>query len=123
VQSPVTYWFDDARINAALSDAAAADLKAHVRAAANDWATRTGITFTEVATGTGKVRIYASGVGIVPDANGLVDSDPTFAGVVRIQFSSEWPEWNTAGERAHHVPRVGTCLRIRRRYRERLFVG
>jgi hypothetical protein len=72
VQSPVTYWFDDARINTALP-AAASDLKAHVRAAANDWATKTGITFTEVTPGTGKVRIYASGAIL-------------------------WPEWNTAGK-------------------------
>ena len=45
VQSPVTYWFDDDRINTALPAAAASDLKAHVRAAANDWATRTGNYF------------------------------------------------------------------------------
>lgn len=68
VQAPITYWFDDVRIN--LSAADADDFKTHLRAAANDWAAKTGISITETSGTTGKVRIITSSVPSIRSVNG-----------------------------------------------------
>ena len=97
VQGPITYWFDDDRITPFLSPNDADDFKTRLRAAANDWATKTGVSITET-TGSGEVRIIVSGVSTIQDVNGEVAPDQTFPGVMRITFSNEWPQWNSAGK-------------------------
>ena len=97
VQGPITYWFDDSRIDPFLSPKDAADFKAHLSAAASDWAVKTGVSITETS-GSGKVRIIISTVPSIRNVNGEVAADQSFPGVIRMTFSNEWPEWNDAGK-------------------------
>ncbi len=97
VQGPITYWFADDRIETSLSPADVTDFKNRLRAAAQDWATKTGISILEVPSG-GKVRIIISGVPTIQAVNGVVTPDQTFPNVVRMTFSDEWPQWNSAGK-------------------------
>jgi|GEM_PF-1613348 len=96
VQGPITYWFDDDRINALLSPADADNFRERIEAAANDWASRTGVVFTKGSSG--KVRIRVSGTSLYTSRNGVVESDFNNPGGVLMTFSTEWPQWNAAGK-------------------------
>lgn len=99
VTGPITYWFDNSQIVGAsfLTEEQAANFRERVKAAATDWATRTGIVFTEVSSG-GSVRIRVSGASLYTSANGVVDSDQSFPGKKVMTFSVEWPHWTAAGK-------------------------
>ncbi len=93
VQGPITYWFDNARVDTLLSQTDANDFRNRLRAAANDWATKTGVSITEGSSG--KVKIRVSGVTFYRDLNGVVQSEGPN---VVMTFSTQWPEWNSAGK-------------------------
>jgi hypothetical protein len=97
VQAPITYWFDDTRITPFLDANATNDFKARLRAAAQDWSVKTGISISEVS-GSGKVRIIISTTPSIRNVNGEVEADQTFVGNKLMLFSNEWPEWNSAGK-------------------------
>jgi hypothetical protein len=98
VQGPITYWFDPFQIEAdfLLSHDDAENLKARVRAAVADWVVKTNISITEGTSG--QVRIRVSGTGFYRDANGIVGPDQSNPGGVVMTFSTEWPQWTTAGK-------------------------
>lgn len=96
VTAPITYWFDDAHITPFLSTDDAADFKSHMKAAADDWALKLGISISEVSSG-GNVRIIISGTSTSRNDNGVVGPDQTYGGR-QMTFSDEWPEWNDAGK-------------------------
>ncbi|HEV2706152.1 MAG TPA: hypothetical protein VGV59_09525 [Pyrinomonadaceae bacterium] len=97
VQGPITYWFDDDRIIPFLSLADMTDFKNRLRAAAQDWSVKTGISISEVTSG-GRVRIVVSGLLSIQNVNAEVMHDQSFPNVVRMTFSNEWPQWDSAGK-------------------------
>lgn len=96
VQGPITYWFDNVVIDSLLTPDAANDFRDRLKAAATDWATRTGVTISEGASG--KIRIRVSGVTFYRNINGVVEPDQSHPGGTVMTFSTEWPEWNAAGK-------------------------
>lgn len=96
IQGPITYWFDNVRIDSLLSPTDANDFRSRVEAAAQDWATKTGISITKGTSG--KLRIRVSGATQYTDANGKVEPDPNSPGNMLMTFSTEWPQWNAAGK-------------------------
>lgn len=98
VQGPITYWFDNDHIEGdfLLNHDAAENFKARVRAGANDWATKTGISITEATSG--NVRIRISGTTFYTNSNGVAEPDQNNPGGKLMTFSIEWPQWTTAGK-------------------------
>jgi len=96
VQAPITYWFDNDHINSLLTPDAADDFRTRLKATATDWATKTGVTISEGASG--QVRIRVSGVTFYRNINGVVEPDQSHPGGKVMTFSTEWPEWNGAGK-------------------------
>lgn len=59
-QAPITYWFDDSHTELYLSAQENGDFKSHLKAAADDWALKLGLSISEVSSG-GNVRIFICG--------------------------------------------------------------
>ncbi len=96
VQSPITYWFDNGHIDSLLSPSDASNFRDRLRAAEVDWVVKTGINISEGSSG--QVRIRVSGISFYRDLNGVVEPDQNNPGGIVMTFSTEWPEWTTAGK-------------------------
>jgi hypothetical protein len=111
VTGPITYWFDNDHIEGAsfLNATDADNFRTRLRAAATDWATKTGISITEGSAGS-KVRIRVSGASLYTAANGVVDDDQSNPGKMVMTFSTEWPHWTTEGKDRLASHEWGTSL-------------
>ncbi|MCM3905734.1 MAG: hypothetical protein ND866_28920 [Pyrinomonadaceae bacterium] len=111
VQGPIIYWFDNEQIEGVsfLTANEADDFRSRLRAAAADWAFKTGVSITEGSSGT--VRIRVSGASFYTSLNGVVDPDQSNPGGKVMTFSTEWREWNAAGKDRIAFARVGTYSR------------
>ena len=97
VQGPITYWFDNDQIDPRFTSPDDADnFRDRLRAAAADWATKTGTSISEGSSG--QVRIRVSGISHSRDVNGEVEPDQNHPGSMVMTFSDEWPEWTAAGK-------------------------
>lgn len=98
VQGPITYWFDNEQIEGVsfLTQDDANNFRDRLRAAAADWATKTGVSITEASSG--DVRIRVSGAGFYTASNGKVEPDQNHPGSKVMTFSTEWPQWSSAGK-------------------------
>lgn len=76
VQGPITYWLNNEQIEGVsfLTATEAEDFRTRLRAAAADWASKTGVVITEGTSGA--VRIRVSGASFYTALNGVVDADP-----------------------------------------------
>jgi len=96
-QAPITYRFDDDRIDIHLSAEEKADFKSHIKAAADDWALKLGLSISEVSSG-GNVRFYISGTTTARADNAVTGPDQAPGGDRQVVYSNEWPEWSEAGK-------------------------
>ena len=96
VQGPITYWFDNDHIDSLVDPDTANDFRTRLRAVATNWATKTGVSISEGTSG--QVRIRVSGVSFYTNSNGVVEADQNHPGGKVMTFSTEWPEWTSAGK-------------------------
>lgn len=90
----------DADLLAALgSQQAVDDFKSRARTAANDWATRAGVSIREATSGeTSNVTVSASDSQRARDATGYVDDDPNNSSRRVLVASSEYSGWSEEGK-------------------------
>ena len=96
VQGPITYWFDNDHIDSLLAPEAATDFRDRLKSVATNWATKTGVSISEGTSG--QVRIRVSGISFYRNSNGVVEPDQNHPGGTVMTFSTEWPEWTSAGK-------------------------
>lgn len=75
------------------------DFRSRARTAAQDWASRTGISISEAPAGqAGNVTISASNSQTIRDAGAQVDFDPSDSSRRTITFSDQYATWSSEGK-------------------------
>ena len=95
----ITYSFDEASLALLSSDAARANFRSTVQAAAADWAQRTGRSISQAPAGeSGNVTVRISSDQDIRDNNGRVAIDPANSARRTMDFSDEFNGFSAAGQ-------------------------
>jgi hypothetical protein len=97
----IVYSFDEASLNAAFANdpTKIQDFKDRIKAAADDWAAKTGRAITLAPAGqTGSVTVSLNSSQFARDNNGYVEIDPNNQGRRNLVFSDEFNGFSSAGK-------------------------